>query len=236
MAEIHQSEMQRRLRREVRSPRAAAFAGIGYAILMITGMTILASITRVNLEDITMELLESWSKKASLIILLVPFAGIAFLWFTGVVRDMLGEQEDRFFATLFYGSGIIQVVLLFIWGAIFAAIMATKTMMVIESADARMYLFGFALMNEIIGNYALRMAGIYMTAINSLWSKTGLVPRWLTIVTYILAFGFLLAAERFREARFIFPIWVFVVSVYILILNFRRKNEQESPDESLVDS
>ena len=236
MAEIHESKMERRVQREIRSPRAAAFAGIGYAILMITGMTILASITRVNLEDITMELLESWSKKASLIILLVPFAGIAFLWFTGVVRDMLGEQEDRFFATLFYGSGIIQVVLLFIWGAIFAAIMATKTMMVIESADARMYLFGFALMNEIIGNYALRMAGIYMTAINSLWSKTGLVPRWLTIVTYILAFGFLLAAERFREARFIFPIWVFVVSVYILILNFRRKNEQESPDESLVDS
>ena len=236
MAEIHESKMERRVQREIRSPRAAAFAGIGYAILMITGMTILASITRVNLEDITIELLESWSKKASLIILLVPFAGIAFLWFTGVVRDMLGEQEDRFFATLFYGSGIIQVVLLFIWGAIFAAIMATKTMMVIESADARMYLFGFALMNEIIGNYALRMAGIYMTAINSLWSKTGLVPRWLTIVTYILAFGFLLAAERFREARFIFPIWVFVVSVYILILNFRRKNEQESPDESLVDS
>jgi hypothetical protein len=79
---------------------------------------------------------------------------------------------------LFYGSGIIQVVLLFIWGAIFAAIMATRAMMVVEAIDARMYLFGFALMNEIIGNYALRMAGIYMTAINSLWSRTGLAPRW----------------------------------------------------------
>jgi L-asparagine transporter-like permease len=67
-----------------------------------------------------------------------------------------------------------------------------------------------------------------MTAINSLWSKTGLAPRWLTIITYILAFGFLLAAERFREARFIFPVWVFVVSVYILILNIRRKSEQEN--------
>ena len=227
MAEIHRSEMQRRLRREVRSPRAAAFAGIGYAILMITGMLLLASIARVRLEDITPELLESWSRKAKLIILLVPFAGIAFLWFTGVIRDLLGEREDRFFSTLFYGSAIIQVVLLFIWGAIFAAIMATKTMMVVESTDARMYLFGFALMNEIIGNYALRMAGIYMTAINSLWSKTGLMPRWITVVTYILAFGFLLAAERFREARFIFPIWVLVVSIYILILNFRRINEQQ---------
>ena len=227
MTETHESKLESRARREIRSPRSAAFAGIGYSILMITGMFLLASIARVSLEDITPELLESWSKKASLIILLVPFAGIAFLWFTGVIRDLLGEQEDRFFATLFYGSGIIQVVLLFIWGAIFGAIMATRAMMVNESIDARMYLFGFALMNEIIGNYALRMAGIYMTAINSLWSKTGLVPRWLTIITYLLAFGFLLAAEKFREARFIFPIWVFVVSVYILILNFRGTPEPE---------
>jgi hypothetical protein len=30
---------------------------------------------------------------------LVPFAGIAFLWFIGVLRDRLGEREDRFFAT-----------------------------------------------------------------------------------------------------------------------------------------
>jgi hypothetical protein len=30
----------------------------------------------------------------------VPFAGIAFLWFIGVLRDRLGEFEDRFFATV----------------------------------------------------------------------------------------------------------------------------------------
>ena len=226
MAEIHESKMERKVRREIRSPRSAALAGIGYSILMITGMTIISSLARVRLEDITPELLETWSKKASLIILLVPFAGIMFLWFTGVVRDLLGEQEDRFFSTIFFGSGIVQVVLLFLWGAIFGAIMATKTMMVVESTDTRMYLFGFALMNEIIGNYSLRMAGVYMTAINTLWSKTGLMPRWMTIITYILALGFLVAAERIREARFIFPVWVFVVSVYILILNFRRTHDQ----------
>lgn len=226
MTEMHESKMERRMQSEIRSPRSAAFAGIGYSILMITGMILLASIARVRLEEITPELLESWSRKASLIILLVPFAGIAFLWFTGVIRERLGELEDRFFATLFYGSGIIQVVLLFIWGAIFGAVMVARTMSGIGLIDNQIYIFGFALMNEIIGNYALRMAGVYMTAINSLWSKTGLMPRWLTVITYILAFGFLVAAERIREARFLFPIWVFVVSVYILILNFRRTHDQ----------
>jgi len=215
------------IQRKVRSPRSAAFAGIGYSILMITGMIIITSISRVKLEDITLELLDSWSRKASLVILIVPFAGIAFLWFTGVIRDQLGELEDRFFATLFYGSGIIQVVLLFIWGAIFGAVMVARAMTSAGLIDSDIYIFGFALMNEIIGNYALRMAGVYMTAINSLWSKTGLMPRWLTIVTYLLAIGFLVGAERIREARFIFPVWVFVVSIYILILNFRRTHDQE---------
>lgn len=215
-------------RSQLRSPRAAAFAGIIYSILMITGMLLITSIARVSLEDITPELLNSWSKRASLIILIAPFAGMAFLWFTGVIRDLLGEREDRFFATIFFGSGIIQVVLLFIWGAIFGAIMATKTVMATTSTDARIYLFGFALMNEIIGNYALRMAGLYMTAIATLWNRTAMMPRWLTLITYILALGFLVAAERIREARFIFPTWVLVVSVYILILNYRRTHSQEN--------
>jgi len=227
VAEIHASDVEARVRRQVRSPRSAAFAGIGYSILMVIGMILTTSIASVRLEDITPEILESWTRKASLVILLVPFAGIMFLWFTGVIRERLGELEDRFFATLFYGSGIIQVVLLFIWGAIFGAVMVARTMTAIGMMDSGIYIFGFALMNEIIGNYALRMAGVYMTAINSLWSKTGLMPRWMTIITYLLAMGFLLAAERFREARFIFPAWVFVVSIYILILNFRRTHDQQ---------
>ena len=227
MAETHETQLQIKVRREVRSPRSAAFAGIGFSFLMITGMFLTASIARVKLEDITLEILESWSKKASLIIILIPFAGITFLWFTGVIRERLGELEDRFFATLFYGSGIIQVVLIFIWGAIFGAVMATRALIATGLMDNRIYVFSFALMNEIIGNYGLRMAGVYMTAVNTLWSKTGLMPRWMIIITYILALGFLVAADRIREARFLFPIWVFVVSVDILILNYRKSHEQE---------
>ena len=44
---------------------------------------------------------------------LVPFAGIAFLWFIGVVRDRLGMYEDRFFATIFFGSGILFLAMFF---------------------------------------------------------------------------------------------------------------------------
>ena len=230
MAKIHESKIQRRVRREIRSPRAAAFAGIAYAILMYIIMFSTYN-ARIQPENVTREWLQSWAGTATMVIALVPFAGIAFLWFTGVVRDQLSFQEGRFFATIFFGSGIIQVVLLFIWSAVFGAVMVTLDMAAVESVGSGFYVFGFVLMNEIMGNYTLRMAGIYMTAIGALWGRTGSMPRWMTFVTYILAFGFIFAANRFREARLIFPTWVLVVSIVILVLNFRRKSDQEDPDE-----
>jgi hypothetical protein len=223
------------IQREVRSPGAAAFAGIAYSILVYIIM-ILTYNARVRPEDINREWLQNWSDTASLVIALVPFAGIAFLWFTGVVRDRLRYREGRFFATLFFGSGLIYVALLFIWSAILGAIMVTRNMDVVGSTGNGIYVFGFVFMNEIMGNYSLRMAGLYMTAIGALWSKTKLMPRWLTLITYILAVGFLVAADRIREARFIFPTWVFVVSVYILILTYRHTHDPGIEDGMTVDA
>ena len=48
---------------------------------------------------------------------LIPFAGIAFLWFVGVLRARIGEREDRFFATVFLGSGLLFVAMLFVAAA-----------------------------------------------------------------------------------------------------------------------
>jgi hypothetical protein len=219
------------VRRELRSPRSAAIAGIIYSLLMTIGMALAYRIATDVPADITRDWLETWSGTASVMLTLVPFAGIAFLWFTGVIRDRLGEHEDRFFATIFISSGIIIVVLFFIWAAILGAIMSTTSLAAIGLADDDIYIFGFAFMNRIISNYALRMAGVYMTAISTLWHRSGIMPRWLTIITYILALGFLLAAGWAREARFIFPAWVFVVSVYILVRNYRRTRGQEGEDE-----
>ena len=52
---------------------------------------------------------------------LIPFAGIAFLWFVGVLRDRIGERVDRFFATVLLGSGLLFVAMLFVGAAVAAA-------------------------------------------------------------------------------------------------------------------
>jgi hypothetical protein len=231
-------ETERLVRRELRSPRAAAIAGIVYSLLIITVMILTAGAARVRPENVTREWLETWSGTFSLVLTMVPFAGIAFLWFTGVIRDRLREQEDRFFATIFFGSGIIQVLLLFMWGAILGTLLRLKsitTLGMVDDFSPDLYIFGILLMNEIIGNFALRVAGVYMLAIGTLWTKTGLMPRWLTLVTYILALGFLAAAERIREARFIFPAWVLLVSGYVLVLNYWRTHDQEGKYGLAVD-
>src|SRR6202011_5516661 len=44
---------------------------------------------------------------------LVPFTGIAFLWFMAVLRNRIGLLEDRLFATVFLGSGLLFVAMLF---------------------------------------------------------------------------------------------------------------------------
>ena len=212
------------IRKQIRSPRSAAIAGIIYSILMISGMLLTINM----FSDVPDEVDKIWlleqSDTARLAVTLVPFAGLAFLWFTGVIRDRLGDSEDRFFSTVFLGSGIISIVLLFVWGGTAGALFGTLTIATVLPIDNDIFVFGFAFMNEIISNYALRMAGVYMFSIGTIWTRTGGMPRWLTISTYLLAISFFLFAGTIKEARFLFPVWVFVVSVYILILNYRRSH------------
>jgi hypothetical protein len=185
--------------------------------------------------DISQDWLDTSANTASLALGLVPFAGIAFLWFTGVIRDWLGEREDKLFATVFWGSGLIFVALMFVWAATLGAIFGSYAVAANRLIDDDVYIFGVMFMNEIIGNYTLRMAGVYMLSVGSLWTRTGVMPRWLTIITYIVALGFLFFAGQIREARYIFPGWVFLISAYILVLNYRRTHHPDDKDELPMD-
>ena len=225
-------EAQRLVGRQVRSPRSAAIAGIVFSLLIAASMILLYSNVLASPADVGDEWLESWSGAATVVLVLVPFAGIAFLWFTGVIRDLVGDREDRFFATVFFGSGIILVVMLYTWAAAVGAILGTFAAAVHMAIDNDIYIFGLTFMDQIIGSYFLRMAAVYMLSIGSLWTRAQVVPRWLTIITYIVGLSFLLFAGALRWARFIFPAWVLLVSIYILVLNYRRTHDEESKVET----
>ena len=224
------------VQRQVRSPRSAALAGILFSLLIGASMILLRTGAIVDPTKIDTEWLEAQSPAAAVVLVLVPFAGIAFLWFTGVMRDLLGDLEDRFFATVFLGSGIILVVMLFVWASAYGAMFGAYQAVGDELNDFDIFIYATAFANQILGNYFLRMASVYMLSIGSLWTRTKAVPRWLTIVTYLVAVPFLLFAGALRSARVLFPAWVLLVSIFILILNYRLKRENEGDEELTLEA
>jgi hypothetical protein len=105
----------------LRTPKAAAIAGIVFSILLLTAFGLLRiSMPADPLAPSTW--LSSQARTITLALNLIPFAGIAFLWFIGVLRDRLGQREDRLFATVFLGSGLLFLALLFSAAAVVGAI------------------------------------------------------------------------------------------------------------------
>lgn len=224
------------VQRQVRSPRSAALAGILFSLLIGASMILLRTGAIVDPTEIDAEWLDAQSSTAAVVLILVPFAGIAFLWFTGVIRDLLGDLEDRFFATVFLGSGIVLVVMMFVWASAYGAMFGTYQAVGTSRNDFDIFIYAIVFANQIMGSYFLRMASVYMLSIGSLWTKTKAVPRWLTIVTYLVAVPFLLFAGALRTARVLFPAWVLLVSIFILILNYRYKRENEGDEELTLEA
>ena len=143
---------------------------------------------------------------------IMPFAGIAFLWFMAVVRDGLGRYEDKFFSTVFVGSGLLFLAMMFVASGVGAGL---------ERSDAAAHpdvaAFGQMVLLAVSKTYALRMAAVFMISLATIWLKTGLMPRWLVGVTYLVAVGLLLASDISMWLTLAFPIWVLVVSVLLLV-------------------
>jgi len=101
-------------RRSLTTPGAAAIAGIIFAVLYGTGLVLIRLSMPAELATDSTAWLETNSRTVSLALNLMPYAGIAFLWFIGVIRDRMGDLEDRLFATVFLGSGLLFLALTFV--------------------------------------------------------------------------------------------------------------------------
>ncbi len=207
--------------RHLRTPRAAAVAGIVFAALLIAVMALfLSSVPKDPLEH------GAWLSvdvgKVVLATNLVPFAGVAFLWFVGVVRDRLGESEDRLFATVFLGSGLLFLAMLFVTAALFGAIVAVHVARADGIADSATFAVTRALAYILVNVYAVKMAGVFMMVTSTLALRTGFVARWIAFLGLGLALLLLFGSQLFDWSFAVFPAWVLLISGYILIDNFRQ--------------
>jgi hypothetical protein len=198
------------------TPRAAAVAGVLFALLF--GATLI--LIRVKMPEgvgDSAEWLDSEKDGISTATKLMPFAGITFLWFIGVVRDNLGRYEDRFFASVLLGSGLLFLAMMFVSTAVAAGLVATNAGVTDPAAHVEVIAFGKMIVVSAAKTYAIRMAAVFMISLATIWLKTGLMPRWLVAVSYLVALGLLIAGDVSMWLTLAFPVWVLVVSALILL-------------------
>ncbi len=210
------------VRARLTTPRAAAVAGILFSVLLIICLVLIRLSVPDNAKDAG-GWLESDANSVALALNLVPFAGIAFLWFIGVIRDRLGEYEDKLFSTVFLGSGLLFLAMLFASAASAGGIISAFQTMPQRAIDAGLYEYGRVTTYELMNIYAIKMAGVFMLSSCTLFARLKLAPRWMVLLGYALALFLLLSIGFISWISVVFPLWVLLISVYILIENFGRK-------------
>jgi hypothetical protein len=206
----------------VRAPRAGAVAGILFSILFAIAFTLIRLSVPASEEDPGKWIAEA-SKSVRLGLNLLPYAGICFLWFLGVLRDRMGIHEDRFLATVFLGSGLLFLAMVFTSSAVTGALLTAYAGVPERLLDSAPYTFSRSLSYELANVYALKMAGVFMISTCTINIHIGIFPRWMAFVGYLLALCLLVGVGRWAWSPLVFPGWVFLISVYILIANFRRE-------------
>jgi hypothetical protein len=206
-------------RARLNTPKAAAIAGILFSALLI----IILWLLRRSVPDDPLDAgawLATDTTSVALALNLVPFAGVAFLWFIGVLRDRLGHLEDRFFATVFLGSSLLFLTMLFAAAAIGGAvILLTSSIEANELGNSPTFRFARAAVYIFTHVYAAKMAVVFMISTSTVVIYTAIAPRWIAILGYFLAAILLVGSYYFGWSIVVLPVWVLLVSIHILLSN-----------------
>jgi hypothetical protein len=219
------------VRQALKTPRAAAIAGIVFAVLLSVSLVLirLALIASADQRVAGAWVTNSVHRDMVVIALnLIPYAGIAFLWFIGVVRDRMGQHEDRFFASVVLGSGLLFVAMLFAGAAV-----AGGTIAALANASGSLSNGAWQLNREVTHSlltiYAMRMAAVFTISTATMALRIAILPRWIALLGYACAIVLLFSAGFVPWTELLFPGWVLVVSLYILVASLRA--QQTTPPE-----
>ena len=153
---------------------------------------------------------------------LAPFAGIAFLWFMAVVRDQIGEREDRFFATVFLGAGLTFVAIYFAAMAVASAPLVGARYLGQDAPTAEEMEHIQQATYSLMFGFGLRAAAVFLMAMATIGLRSGVFPRWMSRVGYAVAIVMIIVVAAFEEIILAFPAWIAMVSLFIMRRERRR--------------
>ena len=157
-------------------PRIVAISGVIFSSLYITSLVLVRLAVPADPKDPGIWLADPVHRNwVSIALNLVPFAGIAFLWFMAVLRNRIGLLEDRFFATVFLGSGLLFVAMLFAAVAVVRGLLETFAVPGRASADSETYVVGRAMAYALVNTFGMKMAAIFMFVTSTIGLRTAVL-------------------------------------------------------------
>ncbi|MFF8375741.1 hypothetical protein ACF07V_06410 [Streptomyces sp. NPDC015661] len=207
-----------RKHKRLATPWAAGVAGVVFAILTATAI-VLVRIALPSGVDVAVDPRQRSTVRTALE--LVPFAGIAFLWFMGALREQGGEREDKFVSTVFLGSGLVFVATLF--GA------AAAAWSVLDEGGGQGSSFGRDVAYALLTTYAMRMAAVFVITTSTIGRRLGVLPRPLVVVGYLAGLTLLVVGASVPWSELVFPAWVLILSLNSL---WGRRSAEARPAAS----
>lgn len=207
---------------------AAAIAGVVFAVLALVGVALMLDLTdHVGSEADAAEWIGDPANQRRQVVALnlIAVSSIAFIWFVAVIRRRIGEHEDRFFGTVFLGSGIAFVG---VWVAGAAAMTAPAFALLYldgASVDAETVSYAAGLGAAYLWAVLPRIAALFVMSTATIIRRTRVMPTWLAVVSFAIGVGMLVVPVVAGPIGFVFPIWVLVVSLTILIARRELKRQ-----------
>jgi hypothetical protein len=205
--------------RRLETPRAAGIAGLAFAALFTLSLLLVrkhpaAGSSAGEVADFYLK--QDAGRVALVGLYIVPFAGIAFIWFIAAIRSHLGEREDQFFATVFVGSGLLFVAMLFAAAACGGGLFAAVKFQDQPAPSPDAVVLARALAFAFLYVFAVRAAAVFMLVVSTIGLRTGFLPRWLVFAGYACGLVFLFTVTYVELLALLFPAWVVAVSIVIL--------------------
>ncbi len=220
-----------------RSLRTAAYltAGVGLAFtfLFLVSMYLFSMIPGPQATDAELLQFYATSDRRRAIVLgtyVMPFAGIAFIWFVVALRMWINASVRRISeltTNLHLVSGVLFIALFFV-----AAGATAATALTAEYATATISPTAARLLPEygtvVMIVFALRMAAMFVFATSTIGRESKVLPGWFVLIGYGVGLFLLLSATLNQLLVLVFPIWMIVLCVILLL------RARQIPKEAMV--
>lgn len=219
-------------RDRLRAPWAAGIAGLVFSVLFVVALLLMRSVPIYNQGD---DAIAAWFASGSDIAIVIaalyciPLGAVMFLWFVAVIRDQIGDREDQFFATAFFGSGLLFVALLFVEAAVAGSLVVGVRYLGQAPPDSGSVDLVRSLAYTVMFGMATRAAAVFMITTATVGLRSGVFPRWFALVGYAIGVILLFVVSFFDWVVLLIPAWVAFVSVVILVRQLRRRRSAPTP-------